>query len=604
MKLTGRNTKTFNLRMLLLPAMAVLFLFLLSSFDANAADNVRLIARVNRDKIGISEVLQYTLSVQGASGRIEMPTAPPFEGFDIITTQRQQSTQIINGRFSSSLDIIYQLLPKKTGKFEIPPGSFNFNGKEYKSNSVTVEVIQGEKKPQQQAPQKMTPTLNPQSRDQGISENLFFKASVNKTNVVVNEPILLTYGFYRRLDVYNGSISFPTYSGFWVEDLDSEPELRETVVDGKTYLVQEWKKVLFPATTGEFEIGEAKLQLQTSPFQSPYQIKTNVLKINVSAFPEEGKPAGFSGAVGRFKLESEIDKKETDVNEPVTMKIKISGPGNVNSFDDITMSFPPDIDVYESTSNSKTYKAETYVHGDRTFEYTILARAPGQYEIPAFEFFYYDYKDGKYKSLKTDPVSLKVNGKNGAQVRTMEVVRDSVKVLKREINHIKPVAAEPLRKRGMRTALPYVVAAHVIPLLALGIVFATKRRRDKFKSDVALARSTKAKGAATKQLRRARSLLKHGAEKEFFSELAEAIRKYLADKMNISAEALIVEDAIYILTDKLGDKLPADKIRNCLMICDAARFSSATPGIEDMKNAYSTAAEIISELERMLKKID
>lgn len=603
MKLTGRKTNKTNLRFFLLPAMAVLFLFLLSSFDADAADNVRLIARINRDKIGISEALQYTLSVQGASGRIELPTAPPFEGFDVMSTQRQQSTQIINGHFSSSLDIIYQLLPKKTGKFEIPPGSFKFNGKEYKSNSVTVEVLQGEKKPQQQAAQKMTPTLNPQDRDQGISENLFFKASVNKANVVVNEPILLTYGFYRRLDVYNGSISFPTYSGFWVEELDAEPELRETVVDGKTYLVQEWKKVLFPATTGTFEIGEAKLQLQRTPFDSPYQIKTNVLKINVSPFPDEGKPAGFSGAVGRFNIESEIDKKETDVNEPVTMKIKISGSGNVNSFDDISMTFPPDIDVYESTSNSKTYKAETYIHGDRTFEYTILARAPGQYEIPALEFFYYDYKDGKYKSLKTDPISLNVKGKNGAQVRTMEVVRDSVKVLKREVNHIKPVGAEPLRKRGMRAALPYVAAAHAIPLILLGMVFLAKRRKDKFKSDVALARSTRAKGAASRQLRKARSLLKHGSEKEFFSELADAIRKYLADKMNTSAEALIVEDAIYILTEKLGDELPADKIRNCLMVCDAARFSTATPGIEDMKSAFGTAAEIISELERMLKKI-
>lgn len=581
--------------------LVVALLLAISSLHTQAADNVRLTASVNRNKIGVSEVLQYTLSVHGARGRIELPTPPAFDGFDVVGSHRQQSTQIINGNFSSSFDLIYQLLPKKAGTFEIAAGTFTFKGKEYKSNTVTVEVIKGEKKPQQQAAQKMTPTLNPQERDTGITENLFFKVSASKTNVVVNEPILLTYGFYRRLDIYNGSIDFPTYSGFWVEELDDEPELRETVVDGKTYLVQEWKKVLFPATTGTFEIGEAKLQIQTSPFQSPYQLKTNTLHINVAGFPEEKKPAGFNGAVGRFKLESEIDKKEIGVNEPALMKIKISGTGNVNSFDDITMDFPPDIDVYESTSNSNTYKAATYVHGDRTFEYTILARAPGQYEIPPVEFSYYDYKDGQYKTLKTNPIELKVTGKAGEPVRSIEVVRDSVKTLAREINYLKPADAEPLRKRGKRTLLPFVAVFHAIPLVLLGIVFVARKRKDKFKSDVAYARSSRAKGAAAKQLRKARSLLKSGSEKEFFSEVATALRTYLANKINISAESLIIEDALDILKDKIGESLPADKIRNCVSDCDAASFSSITPSLEDMKNTYKVAAEIINELERALK---
>lgn len=590
-----------NYRLAIFTALVVAFLLALSSFDSPAAENVRLTASVNRNKIGVSEVLQYTLSVQGARGRIELPTPPPFDGFDVIGSHRQQSTQIINGNFSSSFDLIFQLLPKKAGKFEIPAGSFNYKGQEYKSNTVTVEVLKGESKPQQQAAQKMTPTLNPQERDAGISENLFFKVSASKTNVVVNEPVLLTYGFYRRLDIYNGSIDFPAYSGFWVEDLDDEPELRETIVDGKTYLVQEWKKVIFPATTGTFEIGEAKLQIQTSPFQSPYQLKTNTLHINVAAFPEDGKPAGFSGAVGRFKVESEIDKKEIGVNEPALMKIKISGTGNVNSFDDIIMEFPPDIDVYESTSNSNTYKAETYVHGDRAFEYTILARAPGQYEIPPLDFSYYDYKDSQYKTIRTKPISLKVTGKAGEPVRSIEVVRDSVKALKREINYLKPADAEPLRKRGKRALLPYAAAFHALPLALLAFVFFARKRKDKLKSDVAYARSSRAKGAAAKQLRKARSLLKAGSEKEYFSEVAEAIRKYLADKINIAAESLIVEDALDALKDKLGQDLPADKIRNCVTDCDAVSFSSITPSLEDMKNTYKVAAEIINELERLLK---
>jgi len=567
-----------------------------------AAKDVKFTASVNRDQIGINETLQYTLTMENVSGRIPSPKLPKMKDFDVINTQTEQRQTIINGRMSSSFRVIYHLLPKNPGKFTIPPASFSYSGKEYKSNAVEVEVVKGEKKPKQRPPQNLAPTIDPQQRDKGISDNLFFKATVNKRKVVVNEPILLTFGFYRRIQIAGGSIQWPTLSGFWAEDLESAHDVRETIVDGRRYMVEEWKKVIFPTTTGTFTIGEGAIRVNTFGFRD-YEVKSEPIKIEVVDFPAENKPDSFNGAVGRFKISSELSAKESSVNEPITLTVKITGVGNVDSIDNIDVDLPPDIDIYESKNTSSTFHAKDYVHGERLFEYTLLPRSPGEYTIPPVSLTYFDYSDDKYKTISTGQMKHTVAGTAVDAAERVQVPRSSVTVLKHEINYIKPAEGK-LSARGLLYKNPFYLAAHLLAFLAIGLTTIAKRRKVRLREDVAFARSSRARGFATRKLRKARRLMNEKSQKEFFAEISRALYDYFADKLNTSAGSLVIQDIVERLQEITGNRAPEEDIRKCLDDCDAARFSTEGLSLDVMKETYDRALKVINTVERESKRAD
>lgn len=568
---------------------------------ANAAD-LKLTARVNTPKIGINETLQYILSVEGASRINKLPQPPDFKHFDVVGTSRSSNMQIINGRVQSSFNMVFRLVPKDVGRFTIGKGTFTHKGKKYYSNTVEVEVLQGEKKPPQQAPHRTAPSLDPYERDQGITDNVFLKTSVDKKQAVINEPVTLTFGFYSRINLSSAQIEqMPTLSGFWKEELQESRDQRAVIVDGRRYNVDEWKWVVFPTTTGDFVIDEAKVRVQTSPFQSPYILKSNPIKITVRDFPEEGRPENFSGAVGDFRMKTTLAAGEVKANEPVDLTVRIYGRGNVNSIPELVVDLPPDIDVYESKSSSNTFHEKDHVHGERIFEYALLPRAPGEYTLPAIEFTFYNYRTGEYETASSGPMALKVTGMAGMP-EAVHVDKDTVRVLKREINHIKPAPEGGLGNGGILYKNRAYLLLHLLPLLALAGAFAVKRRREIFRRDVALARSTRAKGVAGKRLRRASKLMSVEKQKEFFTALSAALYEYFGDKLNAAPGSLVADDVIHRLRDKLDGEVPENEIRECLATCDTARFSTFGVSHEEMKKAYDQAAGIINTLERQFKR--
>jgi hypothetical protein len=586
---------------------AALAFFAILSFQrsASAAGGLKFGASVNTNRLGVNEYLQYTLSVSGINGRIERPKPPDFKGFDIVDQSTAQSAYF-NGRdMTSSIQFTYILAPRRVGKFTIPPATFNYDGNSYKTDPIAVEVLKGESKPQQQAPVNMAPSLAPQPQDRGVTDNFFFKTSVDKASAVVNEPITLTVGFYYRVRFYNAKMDeLPSFSGFWKEELPESKDARESVIEGRRYLVQEWKYVLFPTASGSFTIGEAKLLLQTSPFESAYQLKTKPIKITVKDLPEEGRPADFNGAVGIYSMKADLSSATDKTNEAVTLKVTVSGSGNARSIGDLNVSLPTDIEIYESKNNNDVFKNETGVTGQKIYEYALIPRAPGNYTIEPVSFSYYDYSAKKYKTLTSRPFNLKVAGLASRAVpATASPIarRDTAAVIKKDINYIKP-SNDDDAWIALIYRNPIYWALHLCIPGALIATALRKRRRDLFRSDTALARSSLAKSVASRRLRRARALLEKGNPEEFYAELSRVVCAFCADKLNVSARGLVMDNLIGMMSDGISEGFPEESLRKCLSNCDTARFSPVKPSSEEMLTSYEDARQLIDTMERNWKR--
>ena len=304
-----------------------LALLTLSVMGAAQAQSISIQASVDRTTLSLDDQLTLSVVIQGSNiGSVPDPEFPKIEHFSTIDSFQGSNFSWINGKTSLSKTIKYILRPEASGTFTIPPIKVSLEGKTYQTEpiSVTVSPIlphQEDLHPLAQASSShRPPSLHPdnpspgqsaqeESEGRAVQGNIFITNTVNKKKIYVSEQIILTFGFYRRIELWQN----PTYQqappeGFWVEDLETQPPSIRAV-NGIEYQVQEIKKALFPMSPGKHTIGPASLSYQGGFFSPPRMLKTEPISIEVLPLPEKGKPADFRGAVGKFTLSAQIDNR-------------------------------------------------------------------------------------------------------------------------------------------------------------------------------------------------------------------------------------------------------------------------------------------------------
>ncbi|MBI4535029.1 MAG: protein BatD, partial [Ignavibacteriae bacterium] len=340
---------------------AILAMFVLSG-TLNAQD-ISFEASVDRNTVALGEqfTLRLVLTNAGMSGGKNLKL-PDLNNFHIMGGPNQStSMQFINGVVTSSVSYTYTLQSKDVGKFAIGPASIEAGGKVYATNPVTIEVVKGSSRPQQQPPTAKSDV------GANIGDNLFLRATVDKSHVIQGEQINLTFKLYTRVSVSNYTVSKnPAFTGFWGEDVETPKNvaLSNETVDGRQYRVGIIKRVaLFPTQSGTLEISpmevQTTVQIQdarpSDPFDAffrdpfgrnvNYAVKSNAIKIKVDPLPA-GAPLGFRGAVGRFTMSTTVDKKTGKTNEPISLKVSLSGVGNIKLLESPQVELPADFEQY------------------------------------------------------------------------------------------------------------------------------------------------------------------------------------------------------------------------------------------------------------------
>ncbi len=579
-------------------------------------------ASVDRNRLGVGEQLEVTFSLGGTSGGDGFQP-PSFNDFSILSGPNQStSMQIMNGSVSSSVSYSYVLQPNAAGKFTIGAATVDVGGKKLQTQPIAIEVVKGGAQPGQQSEQPGGSDI-----DRQISDNLLLRVKLDKARVVQGEQITATYKIYTRVNISSYNLTKgSSLTGFWSEDLDvpKQVQLTTETINGKSYRVGVLRKVaLYPQRSGTLQIDPMEVmcavQVQTRKrpndffnqfFNDPFfgnvetvnhKVTSEPVSVAVAPLPTANVPPGFNGAVGKFTMEAWLDKRETKTNEPVTLKVKIGGRGNLKLLQAPEVKVPPDIERYDpKISDNITHQGDE-IGGSRTFEYLLLPRHAGEMKIPSIPFAYYDVEKKAYASSASPVFTLSVaKGADLAGGPSSGLSKEDVKLLGEDIRFIKSEDLS-LRKRGETfagSALFYTLSFS--PLVGfVGFIFFAKRR-ERVLGDVAGFKNRKARKMAQRRLVVAKKFLHQKNKELFYAEVSRALWGYIGDKLGIPPSDLSVGLVKTALATRSVSEDAITKLGGAIEECEYARFAPASDSLQ-MDGVYHQAIGIISEIEDQLR---
>lgn len=570
--------------------------------------------------------LKYTVNRRN----VKEPRVPSIENFSILAgpnRSEQSSTQIINGNVTStqSVTFTYVLVAEKEGEFTIPGATITVDGKEITSNKVNVKVLPEDKTVAAAQQQNGSSQRNRRQQSNGSVEisadDLFMTATLNKTKVVEQEAVLLTFKIYSAVNLTSLNGKIPDLKGFQIQEVElpQEKEWQLEHYNGRNYRSILWQQyVLFPQQTGEIEIPSAVFEgvvAQQVRSYDPFDffggsnfvevkkdLRTPKLKLNVQKLPE-GKPAGFSGAVGSFKISSSINTNELKANEAVTLRLTISGTGNMKLIKTPEVQFPEDFEVYDPKVDNKFSLRTNGFSGNKVIEYLAIPRYGGEYTIPSIKFSYFDIASKQYKTLETESYNLKVEKGKSEESATVAsyVSKEELKLLGQDIRFIKRGDVS-YKKRGdyLFASRSYYIW-YLVPLVLFVVYIMMHYKAMSENANIAAMRTKKANKVAVKRLKVAKKLLKENRRNEFYDEILKTLWGYMSDKLNIPVSQLSKENIAAELEKKAVEQQLVAELHDILNECEFARYAPGNAN-EAMDKVYNLSIAVISKMENSIKR--
>jgi len=602
----------------------LLNVFLLLTVLARADEPVRFTASAPSTVI-LDRPFQLVYTVN-ATGK-DMRTSD-FNNFEVLAgpfESRSSSYQIVNGKTSSSVSVsyTYTLQATKTGTFTIPSASIVVDGKKYNSNGLSIKVLPAD----DNATSKSGKEESRSAAGQGISgENVFIKAQVSKTSVYEQEPLLVTYKLYTLLDVVQcTNRKMPDFKGFMKNEIElsQNKQFSYENFNGKNYgTVVLYQVLLYPQQAGELKIDKAVFdavirvenrQQVRSIFDDFFDSYTNVQKaitangavVSVKPLPGN-KPANFNGTVGNLSLTSSLSTENVKANDAVTLKVVISGSGNMKMIQNPDIKFPDGFEVYDPKVNNNFKTSTNGISGTKIIEYMFIPRHGGDFQIPSAEISYFDIKDRAYKTLRTPVYNLKVakgTGENATSVVSSGyVAKEDLKKLGNDIRFIVTDKLELQKEVDPFFGSPLSWLGYLIPLIISIVLFLVFRKNVVESSNLDFVRNKKANKAAQKRLKLAAKLLNEGKKDLFYEEVMKAVWNYLSDKLTIPVASLTKENVSTELESRSVEKEMIAAFIDILNTCEYARFAPNS-GQQEMGNLYEMSIDTISKLENTMRKV-
>lgn len=598
---------------------------LIASLSAVAA-RAQFTATTSKNPVSAGETFEVKFTINGDGKNFR---APSFKGFSVLSgPNTSQSVSIVNGNMSRSVTYSYYLRADKPGSFSIGSAAIQSDGKTLKTKPLQIKVVKG----QTSGSSGSDGSSQSDQASKIMRENFFVRLTVNKTNVYIGEPLVATYKLYvhPELAFVNTSLpGMPAFTGFWAQDIEEISQLKLNQIEkinGVPFRTQVIKKVLLaPQQSGKLTIDPIevettiKLRVQSQSrrrrgfFDDPFgdffgQYKTfkhtassGSKTIFVQALPD-GAPANFSGAVGRIDMEAWLDQTSTKANEPVSLKIKISGRGNLKLIDALDIELPPDIETFDPKAADNLSLTSEGFTGNKTFEYLLIPRRQGEYKIEPVSFTYFDLAKKQYVTLTSDPFTLKVTKGDGSGASSVisGVAKEDIEYLGKDVRYIKtdPGSLASGGKFFAGSALFWILSFFPLAFFIFFIVL--RRKALKQRENAALFRNKKAAKAARKRLRAANNAMKSAGRDLFYLETSKALWGFLGDKLGIPTADLTRDAAKEALEAKGVDEDLTARAIAAIDKCEFARFAPAEDNSE-MKNTYDETAALIAELEGKLK---
>lgn len=565
--------------------------------------------------------LVYTVNASGRELRV-----PELSNFDILAGPFQSSSssiQIINGRQSASEShsYTYTLQGQRTGTFTIPSASIIVGGQKYTSNGISIKVLPADAATKSQSAGQSASGSSSQSIS---NENVFIRTNVSKANVYEQEAVLVTYKLYTLVDVIQcANKKMPDFNGFMKQDIEQNQNKQFSYenFNGRNYgTVVLYQVLLYPQRSGVIEISkatfEAVIRVQNKAqvrsifddfFDSYTNVSKNIVapasKIVVNPLPLN-KPSSFTGTLGHFSMNAHISATQVKVNDAITLKLTISGAGNMKLIKTPIIKFPDGIDTYDAKVVNNFKTTSSGLTGSKIIEYMFIPRHSGNYEIPAAEFSYFDTHDKSYKVLRTPVYKLQVAKGEGPEspiVSGNYTNKEDVKQLAKDIRYIVTDKFEIAKEEQPLFGTLIAWIMFLVPLFISLFLFIFFRKQLIENANISLVKNKKANKVAQKRLKLAQKLLKDGSKDKFYEEVLKAVWTYLSDKLSIPVASLTKERVELELRKRNVDNSLIITFIQILNTCEFARYAPNS-GQQEMGSLYDETVKVISDLEQLYKR--
>ena len=550
--------------------------------------------------VGEQILIKFTVNAKAKDFK-----SPNFQGLRILSGPNSSSSSsysFVNGESKSEITTTYSyyVSASKEGNYTISSASVNANKKTISSNPLTIKVVKGKKQ-----------------ENNNIEKNLFITVNTTKKNIIVGEQIIVSYKLHTRLELENTELSqLPNLNGFWKKDLESSSRFKREVIDGIPYNTAIIKKTVLTAQkSGKLEIDPIKVTCsiritnqrnRRDPFANffnTYNVKEEIISskkitVNVKDLPSP-KPSNFSGGVGNFEISSKTDKNELNANDALTYTIKLTGTGNIELIKPFIIDFPKDFEVYDPKITEKIFQGGNK-RSIKTFEYLLIPRYKGDYKIPSYNFSFFDTKQKKYVTKKTQVHNINVLKSNNDEGNITSFSQQKIESINNDINYIKnsTIFSEKTNQTISLNVLYFLFFLPLILMVLLSIILSV---RNKNPLNLIDKKHKLAKKIASKRLKKANEFLNTKNYDRFYEEIEKSLWGYFSDKFKVDIINLSKDSINDYFTKHQISKDVKNQFIDLINRCELERYSPVSNKSEQVNSLLSEAEKIIINVEAELK---
>ena len=554
-----------------------------------------------------------------------------FEGFNVLygpSTSRSSTFSIVNGHTtqSSTITFNYTVVPTTEGTLKVPAAAIKVDGKTVKSGTANIEVLPASTTAPSKSPQGGTSGRSPSGEKDGgrgnsaqiSGQELYMTVTANRQKIYEQEAVMLTYKLYTLVNIRQISGEMPQIDGCHIQEMDREAQLslKYEHVNGRNYGTAVWKQyVLFPQKTGKIKIPSITFDTQVEvqnhsmdPFDIFFgggslsqmvrkEIKTSPVEIEVLPLPTP-KPDNFSGAVGKFTVSATLTPEQVNANDAATLRLVVSGQGNMKLMKAPKINFPQDFEVYDPKENNKTTNTATGAKGNITYDYVVVPRHGGKFSIPPVEFCYFDPEKERYNTVRTDSFTLAVAKAKGQPVAYTREQED-LNVLNNDIRFIKLGKLESVETDDFFGTSAYWLA-YALLFAAFVAAFLWLIHKQKLNPNSWSVKGKKAGKVASRRLKKASKLLHAKDDAAFYDEVMRALLGYAGDKLSLPVGELTKDNVISKLTQRGVEQSVVDAFIAVLGDCEFARYAPSSDTNTTKEKIYQQASEAITRMNAAL----
>lgn len=535
---------------------------------AGAQAAPRFEASVSRQKVNVNSSFELTFTLFDAEGSGFRP--PNLADFQVEAGPSTRiNASIVNGKITQESSYVFILRPRRAGIFTIGSASVQAGGRNLQTKPVRIEVTE--------------------SKTTGRGE-AFVEARPSASKAWVGQQIMLDYAIYLSDPSWSANVSRESdYAGFLAVPWENTMESSETV-EGVEYNVLTERISLYPQKSGVLNIEPLELDVLEwkrdafSPFghsTKRMSIASEAVSVEVIPLPA-GAPASFSGAVGRFLMNAEMNRTRGTTDETFALRMSIAGNGDMKRVEAPLLTLPAGLQGYDPKATDESApRSYQMLTAEKTIEYLITALLPGKYEIRP-EFSYFDTDSARYVTVFAGPFTIDVAQGQGARKETPGIGESKSGALPGQ---------EVKRRFPWRPALGGAVLAVIILFLVLQ---RQKKRRSALQTEEQRLNARQRMALASKYLHL-------GEIQSFYYETAQALFEFCAERFDIPPAEWTKERIGQELAARGIDESVSARVQHILHTAEMALYARVDQS-ELASGIYRSAVEAMGRIEELTDK--